>query len=259
MLFSKDFYVLAENSGDYNVYKCLSNNNNIPSTVKPTGTGTSNITTGDGYIWKFLYAISPADVVKFMTTNGNWMPIGTNSTVQAAAANGAVELIKVTNGGTGYTVATVAITGTGGTGATATATIVSGIVTGITVSAKGSGYKTIVVTITGDGVGATATANITPYGGHGILPEEELGCRNVIVYVELNGAEGGDFPTNIDYRRIFITKNPLKVSDNAVATANTYTGSAIKIGSGEVLYVENRGAITRASDQTETFRFIIYF
>ncbi len=67
--------------------------------------------------------------------------------------------ITVTNGGTGYTEATVAITGGGGSGATATATIVGGIITGITITNAGFGYTADpTVTITGDGTAATATS-----------------------------------------------------------------------------------------------------
>ena len=46
------FYVLTD---EYNVYKCLDNNNNSPSTVQPVGTDTSTFQTADGYVWKFLY------------------------------------------------------------------------------------------------------------------------------------------------------------------------------------------------------------
>ena len=45
-LFDATFYVL--NSAN-NVYKCLDNNGNASSTVEPTGTSTSILTTGDGY------------------------------------------------------------------------------------------------------------------------------------------------------------------------------------------------------------------
>ena len=66
-LFSQDFYVMTD---DYNVYKCLSNNDTTSggivgttSTVKPTGTGTSIISTADGYKWKFMYQISDSTQV----------------------------------------------------------------------------------------------------------------------------------------------------------------------------------------------------
>jgi hypothetical protein len=66
----------------------------------------------------------------------------------------------ITNSGTGYTTASVSITGGGGAGAIATATVAGGQVTGITLTSAGSGYTTSpTVTITGDGSGATVIYN----------------------------------------------------------------------------------------------------
>jgi len=125
-LFSQDFYVMTD---DYNVYKCLANNDTTSggivgttSTVKPTGTGTSIISTADGYKWKFMYQISAADALKFVTPN--YIPVDTvrrsngflantfdNSPGQnqydvevtaAASGNGAIEVVHMTNRGLQY-------------------------------------------------------------------------------------------------------------------------------------------------------------
>lgn len=72
---------------------------------------------------------------------------------------GGITGATVTVGGTGYTTATVAITGDG-TGATATAQVAGGVVTGITITNPGSGYTAPVITITGDGTNAAATATV---------------------------------------------------------------------------------------------------
>jgi phage tail sheath protein FI len=70
-----------------------------------------------------------------------------------------VASIAVGDGGTGYTAATVAITGGGGEGAEATAVIADGVITGITVTKAGFGYTSAPdVAITGDGSDAAATA-----------------------------------------------------------------------------------------------------
>ena len=50
------FYVLTE---DMNVYKCIHNNANQPSTIKPVGSDCDVIRLADGYIWKFMYSIAP--------------------------------------------------------------------------------------------------------------------------------------------------------------------------------------------------------
>jgi len=97
-LYANTFYVLDENT--YNVYKCLFNNNGGASTVRPSGTLTTNVKTSDGYIWKYMYTIDSADVTKFVTTTH--MPVSNNSTVQAAAVNGAIEVVDVINGGSSY-------------------------------------------------------------------------------------------------------------------------------------------------------------
>lgn len=62
----KPFYVMTD---EFNVYKCLFNNNNQESTVKPTGNGTSLVKPSDGYIWKYMYTVSPSDAFRFMTEN----------------------------------------------------------------------------------------------------------------------------------------------------------------------------------------------
>jgi hypothetical protein len=84
-------------------------------------------------------------------------------TLHQLACVGQIGFIKVTNGGSGYTTATVSIAG-GGTGATANAYIANGTIIGITIVNPGSGYGSLgsvaTVTIAGDGTGATATASV---------------------------------------------------------------------------------------------------
>lgn len=70
-----------------------------------------------------------------------------------------VNLVNVTNAGTGYTVAMVSIDGGGGSGADAVATITGGTITMITVTNPGSGYTSVpTVSISGDGTNAAAQA-----------------------------------------------------------------------------------------------------
>jgi hypothetical protein len=74
--------------------------------------------------------------------------------------SGEITDIQVTNGGTGYTSATVAITSPTGRGATAQAVIQSGSITSVNVTNGGYNYKTATVTITGNGQNATAVATV---------------------------------------------------------------------------------------------------
>lgn len=99
-LYTKEFFIVTDK---YEVYKCIDNNNRATSYVKPTLTSTSGIfKTGDGYLWKYMYTIDPASNTKFTTTN--YIPVSTNSAVQGNATPGSIDLIKITNGGQGYTV-----------------------------------------------------------------------------------------------------------------------------------------------------------
>ena len=123
---SQDFFVMTD---EFNVYKCLANSDTTStgaeastSIVKPTGTGTSIIKTSDGYQWKFLYQISAADALKFVTPN--YIPVDTvrrangylantydgspgqnQYDVEVAAGssgNGAVEVVHLTTRGANY-------------------------------------------------------------------------------------------------------------------------------------------------------------
>jgi hypothetical protein len=99
LLFEKNFYVLTE--GDFNVYKCLDNNNGAPSTVKPTNKLTTKFQTADGYIWKYMYTLTSANNVKFSTSD--YIPVDVNTSISAAAVNGAIEVVQIAHTGGGYT------------------------------------------------------------------------------------------------------------------------------------------------------------
>jgi hypothetical protein len=71
--------------------------------LEPREAGTS----GDGYIWKYLYTISPSDIVKFDSTN--YMPVPQDwetSSRDAAVRNnastsGQLKIVTITNRGVG--------------------------------------------------------------------------------------------------------------------------------------------------------------
>lgn len=100
-----NFYVITD---DYNVYKCLSNNNGAQSSIKPTGKSTSPLTTADGYIWKYMYTVSASDALKFNTAR--YIPVkflgsddGSDQwAVQQAAVDGSISSVIITSGGSNY-------------------------------------------------------------------------------------------------------------------------------------------------------------
>lgn len=224
-----NFYV--KNSYDQ-VFKCLWNNNDAPSTVMPLFTpgtyGTNGIFQGaDGYKWKYIYTIDTGSKRSFM--DASWMPIpvgqntegpvyGTTSTGatdftnQTGAWSGDIEVINVVDGGSGYSnVITPTITITGdGIGATAYATVsANGSITDIVVTNPGQNYTYATVSIsTTSGTPATVIAPISPVGGHGFDPVAELGCNHVMFVCEFNGSESGYIPTDIQYRQVGLVINP---------------------------------------------------
>ena len=224
---------------DWNVYKCLSNaSSSGNSTVMPTQTFTDRaIEESDGYVWKYMYTISEAEIIKYTTEN--YIPVKTLEyddgslqwDVQQAAIEGAIEAVKVTNGGSNYSNASnIVITITGdGTGATANARInaISKTVSNISMISIGSGYTYATISITGGGgTGATARAMIAPPGGHGNDPLYELGGGNLILNPRLQYDETGKFPTTNEFRQIALIYNPVEKSTGRKA-ANAVYGQTV--------------------------------
>jgi hypothetical protein len=222
-LLTDTFYVMTE---DYNVYKCLFNNASAASTTKPTGTSSARFTTADGYIWKFMYTVSTAKALKFLTSD--YMPIQTLASddgttqwsVQSAAVDGAIEVIKVTSGGSGYATApSVTIVGDG-TGATANATITANVVTAVTITAAGTGYTKASVSFASGA--AAATAIISPRYGHGADPIEELGAKYIMINVRLDGSESNTISTANEFRQVGIVRDPYLFGTTTRASASSY-------------------------------------
>jgi len=225
-ILTENFYVLTE---DYNVYKCLFNNGGAASTTKPTGTSTSRFTTADGYVWKFMYTVSTAKALKFLTSD--YMPIQTLASddgttqwsVQSAAVDGSIEIVKVVSGGSGYGVApSVTIIGDG-TGATANATISGGAVTQVTITNAGSGYTKASVSF-GSGA-AAALPIISPRYGHGADPIEEMGAKYIMINVRLDGSESNTISTANEFRQVGIVRDPYLYGTTTRATASSYRQS----------------------------------
>lgn len=99
-----NFYVLTT---QYNVYKCIWNNNDSPSTVMPTGTTHQIFTTADGYRWKFMYSLPISLRNKFLSSS--YMPVTTALKVPYYS-NGAISSVIINSGGAGYNPATTTAT-----------------------------------------------------------------------------------------------------------------------------------------------------
>ena len=101
------FYVVTD---EYNVYKCLDNNNNSASQFKPTGTTVDPVTFPDGYMWKFIYNIPIALRTKFLTND--FMPVVTALKNQFYS-NGNLQSIRIDQAGAGYTTGSITVQGDG--------------------------------------------------------------------------------------------------------------------------------------------------
>jgi hypothetical protein len=160
---SKTFYVLTD---DFRVYKCLDNGNGLVSTIKPTGTSVYPLRTSDGYLWKYMYTIPVFKRSRFVSSTG--IPVQ-RALTDSFYNNGSIEIVSVTNGGSGYNdiqLTNIFVTGsTSGSGATATVSAVNGLgaITAVTVNNGGTGYlygaRLVVTSTGGSGAKLTLTAN----------------------------------------------------------------------------------------------------
>jgi len=229
-LYSASYYVINE---DYKVYSCLQNGtdpdnpNGRPSLDQPTFTDLeprSAGSSGDGYIWKYLYTIKPSEIIKFETTDfipvpANWNTSTDNAAVRDNAVDGSIKIVTITNRGVGLGTANATYTRVpikgDGSGAECTITINNDSkVSSITVSNQGSGYTFGNVDLIAGGVPTGTTRPtfdviISPKGGHGDDIYRELGAYNVLLYSRIeNDNENPDFITGNQIARIGIVQNP---------------------------------------------------
>jgi hypothetical protein len=235
-LYSASYYIL---NSDYRVYICLENGtspetpNGKPSLDEPTFTDLeprSAGSSGDGYIWKYLYTIKPGELIKFDSTE--FMPIpsdwDTNADVAPIrdnAVEGSIKIVTITNRGIGVGTANRTYTRVPikGNGIGAECTIVVNNdqqVESITVSNQGSNYTYgNVDLIAGNVPTGTTTPTfdviVPPKGGHGKDIGRELGAYNVLMYSRIeNDVENPDFITGNQISRIGIIQNPQAQGSN---------------------------------------------
>ena len=224
-LFDANFFVLTTAR---NVYKCLDNDNNTASTVEPTGTSTTVLSTADGYKWKYMYTLSASQQANFLSTD--FMAVETNSTVSSAAVDGAIDVVKIKTAGSGGANGThtgIAIRGDGSNGQVSV-TVAGGVVTAVTVTNAGTGYTfgtisnaQIVAAGATSLTGAELDVIIPPKGGHGKNAVEELGGFYVMLNTSLEGTESGnsgDVTVANDFRKISLIRDPLAAGSAATAT-----------------------------------------
>ena len=246
-LYDANYYVL---NSDFKVYICIDNGStgtnplgNVSqdeptfTDLEPSKAGNS----GDGYVWKYLFTVSPSDIIKFdstefITVPNNWST-STDSQIRAVRENGdsnvnenQIKHVYIEKAGNNYANGLgqeVDIIGDG-TGAKARVDVVNGSITDVTVSAGGKGYTYGLVDLGTLNSNVTSTNQaklipiIPPGLGHGSDVYTELGTDRVIVYARFDDSTK-DFPIDTKFSQVGIVKNPTKVGTSVTYTDNTYS------------------------------------
>jgi len=258
------------------VFKCLWNDNGGSSTEEPffaPGTYTSNnlYLGADGYKWKYIYTIDIGNKVKFM--DSSWMPVPpsliapnpleVNPTTGLYAGAGSIDVINVTNPGSGYDPAnaTITITVTGdGSNAVATPVVVGNSIVDILVTNSGRDYTFANVSIQSAlGSNAVAFAPSSPVGGHAFDPLSELGCAHVMLTAQFAGSEGDYIPTDIDFHQLGLVVNPssLSTTPNPANNALYKTTTDFVVAPGFGVFLNDEYIYQGTSLATATFKGMV--
>ena len=240
-LYDANYYVMNE---DYRVYICIENGSdgsnpkgNVSqdqptfTDLEPSRAGDS----GDGYIWKYLFTISPSDIIKFDSTDyitvpNNW---NTSSDAQIRAMRESgdstvnenqIKTVYIDDAGGNYA------NGLGqemniigdGEGGKVRVDVEGGKITNTVVVSGGKNYSYALVDLGSINSNSTGTPAhlipiIPPSRGHGHDIYRELGTDRVLVYARFDDSTK-DFPVDTSFAQVSIVKNP-----TAVGTSNTFT------------------------------------
>ena len=240
-LYDANYYVMNE---DYRVYICIENGSNGTNPkgnvsqdqptftdLEPSRAGDS----GDGYIWKYLFTISPSDIIKFDSTDyitvpNNW-DTSSDAQIRAMRESGdstvnenQIKTVYIDDAGGSYA------NGLGqemniigdGTGGKVRVDVEGGKITNTVVVSGGKNYSYALVdlgSINSNSTGSPAhlIPVIPPSRGHGHDIYKELGTDRVLVYARFDDSTK-DFPVDTSFAQVSIVKNP-----TAVGTSNTFT------------------------------------
>lgn len=245
-LYQANYYVVNE---DLRVYICIHNGTDRekpkgrPSNDQPTfvdleqrAAGTS----GDEYIWKYLYTIKPSEIVKFdsiefIPVPENWGIDGESISVKENAIDGKIHAVVIKERGENYnpassTFTNIPILGDGSGGKVTITTDSFSKVENVYITDGGQGYTYGTIqffpgapglTNLGNGSGAIFDVIIPPKGGHGYDIYRELGAYRVLVYSRYETLESNpDVISGNDFARVGIIKNPT-ITGSQVELLNT--------------------------------------
>lgn len=246
-LYDARYFVM---NSEYRVYICIDNGATYSNKtgnasqdeprftdLEPTRAGES----GDGYVWKYLFTINPADIIKFDSTEYITLPAdwetSTDSQIQAIRDNGnsdinenQIKTISIERSGFGYGLGLdveVDILGDGTGGKAIVSTDSSGRITNAQVSAGGKGYSYGIVDLGPLQSGsisefAQLVPIIPPSKGHGYDLYKELGAEKVLLYGRFDDSTN-NFPTDTQFAQVGIVKNPTSLGSTSIYTDNDFS------------------------------------
>jgi len=246
-LYDANYYVLNQ---DFRVYICIENGSsgtnpkgNVSqdqptfTDLEPSRAGDS----GDGYIWKYLFTISPSDIIKFdsteyITVPNNWTTTSDSQikpvrdAADSVVYENQIKTVFIEKGGANYAVASgteLNLLGDG-TGGKVKVTTSGGKITNATVVTGGKNYTYAIVDLgplnsNTTGTSAKLVPIIPPSRGHGYDIYKELGTDKVLVYARFDDSTK-DFPVDTSFAQVSIVKNPTSIGSTQIYTSNTFTG-----------------------------------
>lgn len=262
-LYDSNYYVL---NSEYKVYICIENGSSgvgINSTgnqsqFEPTFTDLEPSVAGtgeDGYIWKYLFTVSPSDIVKFDSTDyitlpNNWdssedsQIVSVRENGDSRVNNNQIKTVYIENTGENYSSGEVDILGDG-TGARVLIEVNdNGQIINTTVTSGGKDYTYGIVDL---GLlqpellenPAKLIPIIPPSYGHGYDLYKELGADKVLIYSRFDDSSR-DFPINTSFCQVGLLKNPSTFTSSGIYTGSQFSNLyAIKV----VPEVENTSPI----------------
>jgi len=245
-LYDANYYVVNQ---DYRVYICIDNGSSGINTtgniskdeplftdLEPSKAGES----GDGYVWKYLFSISPSDIIKFdsteyVTVPNNW-DTSTNPQILAIKENGdssinenQIKKVYIDDPGLNYSNVEgqeLDILGDG-TGGKVVVDVSGGQITNTTVSAGGKDYSYGLVDLGPINASTTSTPArlipiIPPSMGHGYDIYKELGTDKILIYSRFDDSTR-DYPVDTKFAQIGIIKNPKNLSSDQIFTDSYFS------------------------------------
>ncbi len=251
-LYSANYYIMNK---DFRVYICINNGSaGITSSanasldeptftdLEPSAAGTS----GDGYLWKYLFTVPPADIVKFDSTEyvavpNQWTTSSENEIKvvrdngDSSINNNQIKVVSIDEQGEGYSFLSspveLDVLGDGTGGKVRVQTNTNGQIISAVVTAGGQGYSFGRVNLSSINSSATKFARLTPIippsRGHGFDLYKELGTDKVLIYSRFDNSSY-DFISDTTFAQIGVIKNPISAGAGSTAVINTSEYSSTK-------------------------------